>query len=228
MTNDDREVCETGRVAGGPLDAVPWSTAPQLRVLITVDHTLLRHALVDVTMNASHDVVVAASAREAAATMRVGRFDVCVVALTNRADLIGGITEIASLAAAPVLCVADDADPGLMRQVLDAGATGFATRWTSPEEVCRLITIAATGELALDGRAASKMVASMRTGSQLSARELDVLRGVVAGKSNEEIAADMFVSRSTVAAHLQSIFTKLGVTCRVTAAVSGLRLGLIA
>jgi DNA-binding CsgD family transcriptional regulator len=61
----------------------------------------------------------------------------------------------------------------------------------------------------------------------LTARELEVLRLVAAGKSNHAIAADLFVSDHTIRRHLQNIFRKLGVSSRAAATAFAFQHGLI-
>ena len=61
----------------------------------------------------------------------------------------------------------------------------------------------------------------------LTPREREVLRLVVAGRSNPEIAAALFLSRRTVTTHLTRIFAKLGVAGRAEAAVLAVRRGLV-
>ena len=61
----------------------------------------------------------------------------------------------------------------------------------------------------------------------LSPRELDVLRLVVDGRSNQEIATALFISRPTVANHVASILSKLGVDSRTAAATWAVRQGLV-
>jgi DNA-binding CsgD family transcriptional regulator len=61
----------------------------------------------------------------------------------------------------------------------------------------------------------------------LTPREREVLQLVVAGRSNPEIAAALFLSRRTVTTHLTNIFAKLGVTGRAEAAVLAVRRGLV-
>ncbi len=70
-------------------------------------------------------------------------------------------------------------------------------------------------------------MASPRRGRQLTARELEVLRLIAAGKSNGEIAATLVVAVSTVKAHINSIFGKLGVTSRTQALVRARELQLL-
>jgi DNA-binding CsgD family transcriptional regulator len=65
------------------------------------------------------------------------------------------------------------------------------------------------------------------TGTHLSAREIEVLRLVAVGRSNPEIASDLFISPRTVSTHLTHIFAKLGVEGRAEAVALGVRQGLI-
>jgi DNA-binding NarL/FixJ family response regulator len=61
----------------------------------------------------------------------------------------------------------------------------------------------------------------------LSKRELDVLRGIVDGKSNQEIAAELFISPRTVETHVANILGKLGLASRAAVAVYAVRQGLV-
>jgi DNA-binding NarL/FixJ family response regulator len=61
----------------------------------------------------------------------------------------------------------------------------------------------------------------------LSAREIEVLRLVAAGRSNGEIAERLFITRKTAGVHVTHILNKLGVSNRVEAAMAAARLGLV-
>jgi len=66
-----------------------------------------------------------------------------------------------------------------------------------------------------------------RLGTSLSARELEVLRHMCAGRGNAEIAAELWVTRRTVATHVEHILRKMGAGNRVQAAVRAIALGLV-
>jgi DNA-binding NarL/FixJ family response regulator len=66
-----------------------------------------------------------------------------------------------------------------------------------------------------------------RDGHGLTARELEVLRLVAAGKSNREVAGALVISERTVARHVQNIFAKLGVSSRAAASVFAAEHGLV-
>jgi ATP/maltotriose-dependent transcriptional regulator MalT len=79
---------------------------------------------------------------------------------------------------------------------------------------------------ALAARLAARTVATDR-GPRLSAREVEVLRLVAAGRSNPEIARDLFISERTVTTHLTHVYEKLAVEGRAQAVDVAIRLGLI-
>jgi DNA-binding NarL/FixJ family response regulator len=68
---------------------------------------------------------------------------------------------------------------------------------------------------------------SLKPPHGLSVRELEVLKLMVEGHSNSEIAAHLYLSRNTVKTHVRGIFNKLGVDHRVQAAVTALRQGIV-
>jgi DNA-binding NarL/FixJ family response regulator len=76
-----------------------------------------------------------------------------------------------------------------------------------------------------------KRVSSMRSGAPwpdgLTARQVEILALVAAGKSNREIAADLVLSQKTVARHLSNIFTKLDIGSRTAAAAYAFEHGLL-
>ena len=68
----------------------------------------------------------------------------------------------------------------------------------------------------------------MKTLSDLTARELEILQLVVAGYTNKAIAAEIFVSEKTVEFHLEKIYTKIGARTRLMAGIWALQQGIAA
>lgn len=99
--------------------------------------------------------------------------------------------------------------PELLREV--AHVVEFGGLWVGPELVERMV--AATRDLL--GRAGSGAAPPPADLSALSAREVQVAQAVAAGKSNKEVAEQLFISERTVKAHLGSVFEKLGLRDRV-------------
>ena len=97
---------------------------------------------------------------------------------------------------------------------------GLACRELGDEDTAALELEAASGTFEELGAAPDLERLASLTGSDphgLSARELEVLRHVAAGKTNRQIAEELVVSEHTVARHMQNIFTKLGVSSRTAA-----------
>jgi DNA-binding NarL/FixJ family response regulator len=116
--------------------------------------------------------------------------------------------------------------------LLSNGASGYLTKEEVPETIIDAVRGVARGENGwVSRRIAANLTHWMQyDGSEntsLTERELDVLRQVVAGKTNQEIAVVLGISYKTVEKHVDSIYSKLGVASRVEAAVTAVQNKLI-
>jgi DNA-binding NarL/FixJ family response regulator len=115
--------------------------------------------------------------------------------------------------------------------LLSIGAAGYLTKEEVPETIVDAVRGVARGE---QGWVSRKVAAVMSTWAQddvsqpsdLTDRELQVLHGVVEGKTNQEIGVDLGISQKTVEKHLESVFSKMKVASRVEAAVMAVRQGM--
>lgn len=119
-----------------------------------------------------------------------------------------------------------------MMAALSSGADAYCVKGTSLEQLEVAIASAQDGAIYLDPQIARRVLNHLKpvvaeTKSRLSARESQVLKLIVDGKSNPEIAALLYLSLSTVKCHVRSIMDKLAVDDRVQAAVVALRSGLV-
>ena len=112
--------------------------------------------------------------------------------------------------------------------LLSSGASGYLIKEEVPETIIDAVRGVARGEQGwVSRKVAAKMSTWMQTdntdSSDLSDREMEVLRLIVAGKTNQEIGLELGISPRTVEKHVDSVYTKLGVSSRVEAAVSAVR-----
>ena len=120
-----------------------------------------------------------------------------------------------------------------MIAALASGADAYCIKGTSLEQLEVAVNCAHSGATYLDPQIARRVIGHLQYTQpndaevDLSKRELDVLKLIVDGKSNPEIASELFISISTVKTHLRSIMNKLSVDDRVQAAVAALRNGLV-
>ena len=119
---------------------------------------------------------------------------------------------------------------------LRAGALSYVLKDIGPEELADTIRKAALGESILHPRVAARVVQEVRGArsdtpnlfTDLSERELDVLRLIADGLSNAEIARKLIISEKTVKGHVSNILGKLHIMDRTQAAVFAWRQGLVA
>ncbi len=132
-----------------------------------------------------------------------------------------------------ILILTAYADLDHVLALMDAGATGYLLKDEDPATISAAVRSVARGEPWLSSSVAMGMLdrrmwnAAEPSQPLLSMRGLDVLRLVVAGKTNQEIGVALGISEKTVEKHLAEVFTKLGVSSRVEAAVRAVREGLV-
>jgi DNA-binding NarL/FixJ family response regulator len=205
-----------------------------VRVLVADDQELVRRGLVMI-LDAQPDIDVVAEAadgRDAVAKAQHLRPDVCL--LDIRMPEIDGIEATRRLAGpevddplAVVVITTFDLDE-YVHAALKAGARGFLLKDAGPELLAQAIHAAANGDALIApsvtarllqefaGRAASPPAQPIEP---LTEREEEVLSTVARGRTNAEIADELFISLSTVKTHLASLMTKLGARNRVEIAM---------
>jgi DNA-binding NarL/FixJ family response regulator len=109
---------------------------------------------------------------------------------------------------------------------MQAGAAGYVLKGLTSAELVAAIRAVHRGQRVLPQELATRHRDRVRR-KDLSARELDVLRALVDGYSNKEIARRLDVGEETVKAHLKGIFMKLGATDRTQAAIAAIRHGIV-
>jgi two-component system, NarL family, response regulator LiaR len=116
---------------------------------------------------------------------------------------------------------------------LSSGADGYCVKGASVDRLLSAISAAIEGATYLDPQIARRVIEHLKPPApsdnigQLSQRELEVLKLMVEGKSNPEIAAELYLSTNTVKTHVRGIMNKLSVDDRVQAAVVALRNGIV-
>ena len=104
-----------------------------------------------------------------------------------------------------------------IRLAMKRGASGYLLKSSSPEEIVRAIESAVEGGMPLDASIAKKMMASYVGWDQpensynLSPREKEVVKLVLEGLNNAEVAERLYISRYTVQTHMKNIFQKLDI-----------------
>jgi len=124
-----------------------------------------------------------------------------------------------------VLLTTYDGDENIYRR-LQAGAKGYLLKDAELEKLLAAIPAIFEGKKYIPLAGGVKL-ADRLSGSELSDHELEVIRPIVAGKSNHEISEVLHISESTVKLHVKNILSKMGVSDRTQAAMSALKRGIV-
>jgi DNA-binding NarL/FixJ family response regulator len=200
-----------------------------LRVLLADDQAMVRGGF-RLILESQPDISVIAEATDGTEAMTLARDlrpDVCLVDI--RMPGIDGI-EVTRALAGPdvsdplrVLIVTTYDTDEYVYGALKAGAAGFLLKDAGPALLIEAVRAASVGDALISPSITVRLLKHIAAGhptakaatTRLSERELDIARGIAAGRTNQEIAAKLFISLSTVKTHIARVQHKLGVRNRV-------------
>src|SRR5947209_4460536 len=207
------------------------------RVFVVDDHDLFRTGLCGLLRQRGLEVVGDAADGESACE-EIPLVDPHVVVMDLDLPGISGVEATRRLArSAPearVIAFTMVSDEPSVTRAIAAGASGYLLKDATIEDMVAAVRAAAAGDAPISPRAAGSIFNRLRaeaesleqgagTGFELTEREREVLKLMVAGKSNGEIARELYISAPTVKHHISSILGKLGVENRIQAAVRAVR-----
>ena len=207
-----------------------------IRVLVADDHPIVRSGIVALLGSAEGVEVVGEAADGAEAVEAAARLEPDLVLLDLRMPVLDGAGATARIRAADpririLVLTTYETDEHILAAI-EAGADGYLLKAAPQEEIIAGVRAVAAGQTVLAPGIATKLVERMRAGTPaappaLSARELEVLRLVAAGRSNPAIARELFIGEATVKTHLQHVFEKLDVSDRTRAVTRAMELKLL-
>ncbi len=210
---------------------------PPLRVLIVEDDPMMQLGL-EQSLSDHPQLTVVGQATDGylgvEAALRL-RPDVVVMDIgLPRLDGIAATQQIkAALPETRIVMLTSHTTETEVIAALSSGADAYCIKGTNVERLLAAIAAAQDGATYLDPQIARRVVEHLKPPApasnigQLSQREMDVLKLMVDGLSNPEIAAALYLSPNTVKTHIRGIMNKLAVDDRVQAAVVALRSGLV-
>jgi two-component system response regulator NreC len=190
-------------------------TEDEITLVIADDHTVVRKGL-RLLIDAEPGLRVVAEAGDVTDAIRLTKAHrprVLVLDLhMPGGSSLEAIPEIAAGTTAVVVLTMQD-DPSFARQALQAGAKGFVLKEAADDELLLAIRLAADGDTYLNPRLGAQLAAQPDAPSgppdDLTDREVDVLRLIALGHTNNEIGAQLFLSTRTVETHRAHIQQKL-------------------
>jgi two-component system NarL family response regulator len=202
----------------------------KMKVMLVDDHYLVRMGLASI-IALEPDMTVcaeAATGEQALALFRIHNPDVTLI--DQRLPGMSGAETTQKIRAefpgARVLVLSTYACDEEIYQALQGGAMGFLSKSVQREELTQAIRKAASGRRHITPEVAALLAEGMSR-SRLSSRELDVLRLLVGGKRNREIASSLDITEGTVKLHVSSILGKLAVVDRTEAVTVALQRGIV-
>ncbi len=202
----------------------------KIRILIVEDHAIVRQGMFALLSTIEDLEVVAQAPDGEQAVTLFSRHQPDVTLMDLRLPGIGGVEAISRIRgrypeARIIVLTTFDGDEDIYR-ALQAGARGYLLKGMDLDELVEAIRAVHRGKSRIPPAVAERL-AERLAGPSLTERETGVLRLIVAGNSNKEIAAALFISEATVKTHINNLLGKLGVSDRTQAATTALQRGIV-
>ena len=201
-----------------------------LKLMLVDDHYLVRLGLSSV-IALEPDMTVCAEAATGQAAIELFRIHKPDVTLMDlRLPDLSGMEATRAIRSefpnARIIALSTFAGDEEIHLALEAGALAYLVKTVQPEELIDAVRKAAAGQRHISPDVAARL-ASRSPRSHLSPRELEVLRLMISGKRNREIATELDITQGTVKIHVSNILVKLGVADRTEAVTQALQRGIV-
>jgi two-component system response regulator NreC len=192
----------------------------EITVVLADDHAVVRSAL-RLLLDDEDGIAVVAEAGDAAAAIRYvsgHRPDVLILDINMPGG--SGLSAIPTLRSqtpeTQIVMLTMQAETSAAREALQAGVLGYILKEAASDELVKAVRLAAEGKTYLQPELGARLAAEPEPASpdDLSSRELEVLRLIALGHTNNEIADDLYLSVRTVESHRAHIQQKLGLSSR--------------
>jgi DNA-binding NarL/FixJ family response regulator len=203
----------------------------KISVLLVDDHSLVRRGFRRILEDAPDiEVVGEAGSGEEAVRMAAELLPSIVMmdcALPGISGLDASRRILRAQPTTAILMLSMHSEDTWVQQALDAGARGYILKSAIDMELVTAVRRVAAGELVLDPQVSRAPSLKGERNAGLTPREIEVLRWIVAGKSNKEIAAQLDLSANTIAVHRANIMDALGIHKTAELVVYAIRNGLV-
>ncbi len=206
----------------------------KIRIMLVDDHAVVRSGLgAFLSVNPDLELVGEAENGEQA-VVRAGILQPDVILMDLMMPVMDGVAATAAIKkqhpGIQIIALTSFQEDELVQNVLKAGAIGYLMKNVSARELSAAIKAAREGKMTLSPEAAQALVHASQQAQEtetLTERERDVLKLMVEGLNNAEIAERLVVSLSTVKYHISNILMKLGVDNRVAAVTTAIQKRLV-